>query len=264
MRDSELTENGIWGQTNAGFSRLFAWSGSGLLLVFLAFVLVDSLPFQLLSPSWQLRFTNRMVNTGLLALLGFPLLHLGLFIEPTNGFLRAKLAIARQWAIVVMLAFLLLVPLQGFATWRVLSQARGAQAEQRSVLGERVTRIRQAIEAATSLQDLQARFSRLQAPRPQLPPAALSLPLEELKSSLLEELQRTENRASGRIGGPAPTDVWALCQGVARVSIASVGSALAFAAGAQRPGTSLTLLEQLIGQLEILRGRRPRGRRRTP
>ncbi|MBM5823543.1 MAG: hypothetical protein FJ082_14125, partial [Cyanobacteria bacterium K_Offshore_surface_m2_011] len=55
-------------ETIAGFSRLFAWSGAGLLLVFLAFVLVDSLPLQLLSPSWQLRFTNRMVNTALLAL----------------------------------------------------------------------------------------------------------------------------------------------------------------------------------------------------
>ncbi|MBM5821717.1 MAG: hypothetical protein FJ082_04425 [Cyanobacteria bacterium K_Offshore_surface_m2_011] len=250
--------------TIAGFSRLFAWSGGGLLLIFLAFVLVDSLPLQLLSPAWQLRFTNRMVNTSLLALLGFLLLHLGLFIEPTNGFLRAKLTIARQWAIVAVFAFLLLVPLQGFATWRVLSQAKGAQAMQRNVLGERVTLIRQAIEAASSPEDLEARFSRLPAPRPQLPAAALGLPLDELKRNLLEELQRTETRASGRLGGPAPTDVWALGQGVARVSIASVGFAAAFAAGAQRPGTSLTLLQQLIRQLEILRGRRPRSHRRSP
>ena len=159
------------------FSRLFAWSGAGLLLVFLAFVLVDSLPLQLLNPAWQLRFTNRMINTSLLALLGFLLLHLGLYIEPANGFLRAQLAAVRQWAIVVVFAFLLLVPLQGFATWRVLSQAQGAQAMPRNVLGERLTGIRQAIEAATSPEDLQARFSRLKAPRPRLPAAALTLPL---------------------------------------------------------------------------------------
>jgi hypothetical protein len=251
-------------ETIAGFSRLLAWSGGGLLLVFLAFVLVDSLPLALLSPSWQLRFTNRMVNTALLALLGFLLLHLALHIEPSNGFLRAKLAIARQWAIVVVFAFLLLVPLQGFATWRLLSQAKGAQAMQRNVLDARVTGIRQAIEAATSPEDLQARFARLPPPRPQLPPAALGLPLSELKRSLLDELQKTETRASGRIAGPAPTDVWALGQGVARVSIASVGFAAAFAAGAQRPGKPLTLLQQLGRQLEILRGRRPRSPRRTP
>lgn len=137
-------------ETIAGFSRLLGWSGGGLLLVFLAFALVDALP-------------------------------LALHIEPTNGFLRAKLAIARQWAIVVVFAFLLLVPLQGFATWRLLS------------------------------------------------PAALSLPLGELKRSLLDELQKTETRASGRISGPA-----------------------------------LTLLQQLIRQLEFLRGRRPRGNRRAP
>jgi hypothetical protein len=63
-------------------------------------------------------------------------------------------------------AGLLLVPLQEFATWRVLSQAQGAQAMQRNVLDERVTGIRQAIEAATSPEDLQARFSRLKAPAP--------------------------------------------------------------------------------------------------
>ena len=246
------------------FSRLFAWSGAGLLLVFLAFVLVDSLPLQLLNPAWQLRFTNRMINTSLLALLGFLLLHLGLYIEPANGFLRAQLATVRQWAIVVVFAFLLLVPLQGFATWRVLSQAQGAQAMQRNVLGERVTGIRQAIEAATSPEDLQARFSRLKAPRPQLPAAALTLPLGELKRNLLNELQRTETRASSRINRPAPTDVWALGQGVARVSIASLGFATAFAAGAQRPGTSLSLLQLLIRQGEILLGRRPRSNRRAP
>jgi hypothetical protein len=251
-------------ETITGLSRLVAWSGAGLLLVFLAFVLVDSLPLQLLNPAWQLRFTNRMINTSLLALLGFLLLHLGLYIEPTNGFLRAKLAIARQWAIVAVFAFLLLVPLQVFATWRVLSQAMGAQALQRNVLDTRVTGIRQAIEAATSPQDLQDRFSRLQAPRPQLPPGALRLPLAELKRSLLDELQRTETRATSRIGGPAPTDVWALGQGVARVSIASLGFAVAFAAGAQRPGASLTLLQQVGRRVEILLGRRPKPNRRAP
>ncbi len=251
-------------ETIVGLSRLFAWSGAGLLLVFLAFVLVDALPLQLLNPAWQLRFTNRLINTSLLALLGFLLLHLALYIEPSNGLLRAQLATARQWAIVVVVAFLLLVPLQGFATWRVLSQAQGSQAMQRTVLGERVTLIRQAIEAATSPADLQSRFSRLQGPRPQLPAAALTLPLGELKRSLLDELQRTETRASSRIDGPAPTDVWALGQGVARVSIASLGFAVAFAAGAQRPGASLTLLQQLSRQVEILLGRRPKPNRRAP
>ncbi len=247
----------------ASFGRLFAWSGVGLLLVFLGFVLVDSLPLQLLNPAWQLRFTNRMVNTSLLALVGFLLLHLGLYIEPANGALRAQLATARQWAIVVVFAFLLLVPLQGFATWRVLSQSQGNKAMQRTMLGERVTMIRQAIEAASSPEDLQARFSRLRPPRPQLPVAALSLPLGELKRSLLNELQRTETRATSRIGGPAPTDLWALGQGVARVSIAALGFAVAFAAGAQRPGSSLTLLQQVSRQVDILRGRRRKAKRRA-
>ncbi|MDM7953152.1 MAG: hypothetical protein QUV07_08065 [Cyanobium sp. CZS 25K] len=139
--------------------------------MFLAFVLVDSLPLQLLNPAWQLRFTNRMINTPLQALLGFLLLHLALYIEPANGFLRAQLVTACQWAIFMVFAFLLLVPLQGVATFRVLSQAQGTQAAQRNVLGDRVRMTRHSIEAATSPEDLQARFSRLQALRPQ-PPSA--------------------------------------------------------------------------------------------
>lgn len=145
-----------------------------------------------------------MVNTPLIALLGFLLLHLAEYIEPSNGFLRARLATARQGEILVVFAFLLLVPLQGFATWRVLTQAHGSEAMQRNVLGERVTMIRRAIEAATSSEDLQARFSRFQGPRPQLPPAAVALPLPELKCNLLSELRRKEARASARIRGPAP------------------------------------------------------------
>ncbi|MBW4530269.1 MAG: hypothetical protein KME02_06205 [Aphanothece saxicola GSE-SYN-MK-01-06B] len=248
----------------ASISRLFAWSSAGLLMIFLAFVLVDSLPLQLLNPAWQLRFTNRMTNTSILALLGFLLLHLAVFIEPANALLRARLATVRQWAIVASFAFLLLVPLQGAATWGILSQARGSQTVQRNALDERVTRMRQAIEAATSPSDLQARFSRLQGARPQLPAAALSLPLGELKRTLLDELQKTETRASSRIGGPAPADVWSLGQGVVKVTVASVGFATAFAAGSQRKGHSLTLLEQLIRRLEILSGRRPNRRRRSP
>jgi len=196
--------------------------------------------------------------------LGFLLLHLAVYIEPANGFLRSRLAIARRWAIVVAFAFLLLVPLQGVATWRVLSQANGSQAMQRNVLDQRVIKMRQAIEEATSPVDLQARFSRLPAPSPQLPASALSLPLGVLKRSLLDELQKTETRASGRISGPAPTDVRAIGQGMARVMIAAVGFAVAFAAGAQRKGASLTLLQQLNRRREVLLGRRPKRSRRGP
>ncbi|KEF40753.1 MAG: hypothetical protein ER33_15270 [Cyanobium sp. CACIAM 14] len=232
-------------EVSAGFSRLFAWGGACLLLVFLAFVLADSLPLQLLTPSWQLRFSNRLINTAPIALLGFVLLHLALYIEPSNGFLRARLVTARQGAIAVTFAFLLLVPLHSFATWRALAQAQGTQAMQRAVLDERVTMIRKAIEAAASPEDLQDRFSRLPGPRPQLPPAALALPLPELKRALLNELEKTQTRASERITRPTPADFWALGQGWARVTIASLGYAVAFAAGAQKPGASLTLLQSL-------------------
>jgi len=51
---------------------------------------------------------------------------------------------------------------------------------------------------------------------------------------------------------------------VVRVCIASVGFAVAFAAGAQRPAAPLTLLQQLAKRMEIQLGRRPKSSRRAP
>jgi hypothetical protein len=159
------------------------------------------------------RTASRLINTSILALPGFLLLHLALSIEPSNGFLRSRLAMARRWAIVVVVAFLLLLPLQGYATWLAL---------------------------------------------------ALALPLAELKRSLLGELEETQDRAAGRISGVGPADLWALSQGMARVTIASLGYATAFAAAAQRPRSSQTLLQSLAGWVEVRQGRRPRPPHRSP
>ena len=79
----------------------------------------------------------------------------------------------------MVLGFLLLLPLQEFASWRGLSQglqqdyARRADAERRSIA------MLQAIQVATSVDDLQFRMQRLQGPtftprrsRPASAPAA--------------------------------------------------------------------------------------------
>jgi hypothetical protein len=247
----------------ASLSRLLACSGLGLLLVFLAFTLADSLPVQLLNPAWQLRFTNRVVNTAVIALMGFLLLHLAVYIDPGTGLLRAYLRTARRWAMVAVIGFLLLLPLQGFATWRVLAQSSGTQLRQRQVVTERLAVIRKAIDAATSSADLQARFASFPGAKPELPAAALSLPLPQLKRQLINELQKAETRITDRLSGPTPTDVWALGQGLVRVMLASLGFALAFSAGAQTPGSSQTLLDLLLKRWQVITGRRTPGKRRS-
>ncbi len=246
----------------ASLSRLLACSGLGLLLVFLAFALTDSLPLQLLNPTWQLRFANRMVNTGIIALVGFLLLHLAVHLDPASTALRTPLKTSRQWALAAVIGFLLLLPLQAVATWRVLAQSSGEQRAQRQQLAEGLAGIRRAVDAAASGVDLQARFSRLPGPKPELPAAAFTLPLPQLKRQLLVELQKTEDRINERFRGPTPAEVWSLGQGLVRVTVAALGFALAFAAGAQVPGSSQPLLLLLHKQWQVITGRRPRGKRR--
>ncbi len=246
----------------SGLSRLLASSCLGLLLVFLAFALTDSLPLQLLDPAWQLRFANRMVNTGIIALVAFLLLHLAVFIDPANRVLRGPLRTARQWALAAVIGFLLLLPLQSFATWRVLALSSGNQLSQRQLVSQRLAVIRQAVDAAGSSADLEARFASLPGTKPELPPAALRLPLPQLKRRLLLELQKTEERISDRLRGPTPAEIWGLGQGLVRVMVASLGFALAFSAGAQTPGSSQTLLQQLLKRWQVITGRRPRGKQR--
>ena len=77
------------------------------------------------------------------------------------------------------LGFLLLLPLQEFATWRGLSQGLQQDSARRADAERRSGAILQAIQVATSVDDLQSRMQRLQGPtltprrsRPASAPAA--------------------------------------------------------------------------------------------
>ena len=77
------------------------------------------------------------------------------------------------------LGFLLLLPLQEFATWRGLSQGLQQDSARRADAERRSGAMLQAIQVATSVDDLQSRMQRLQGPtltprrsRPASAPAA--------------------------------------------------------------------------------------------
>lgn len=232
--------------------------GNGLFLVFLAYAVVDSLPFQLLNPRWQLALVARLLSTGLVPLVGFACVHLAAILNPANSPYRRRLETVRRWAMVAAIGFLLLIALQGFATWRSYTGAKTAQQTLMQTYKRRIAPLKQAINSATSTADLQQKLVRLQEFRIRLAPEDLSQPLDLVKKAVDDSITREENLYADRISGPKPNQIWAAIQAGARTFLASLGYFLAFAAGAQPGRSSPTLLDMLSRRFQSLFGLRRR------
>ncbi|MEA5391103.1 hypothetical protein VB738_07485 [Cyanobium gracile UHCC 0139] len=161
------------------------------------------------------------------------------------------------------IGFLLLIPLQGFATWKAYTEAKTNQQSQIRQANRRVAPLKRVIESATSTADLQQKLSGLQGIRLQLAPEDLSRPLAEVQKSIIASLERSHNLYFDRISSTtAPTQIWAALQNTARTLVASIGFFIGFAAGAQVGPSPLTLQERMSGWGQSLFGRRRRRSRR--
>ncbi len=233
--------------------------GKGLFLVFLGYLIVDSLPPQLLIPSWQLALVARLLSIGTIPLLGFACVHLAVVVNPANRIYRQRLNTVRRWATVAAIGFLLLIPLQGFATWQSYSNAKSNQQALIQEASKRLAPVKQSIESATSIDDLQKQLSRLEGVSSELSPDVRSKPLAEVKNNIIANLERTENLYVNRLAATTdPSRIWAAIQSVARTVLASLGYFIGFAAGAQPGRSSLTLQEMLARRFQSLFGLRRR------
>jgi len=79
------------------------------------------------------------------------------WVDPGNQRLRARRNALRRWALAAALGCLLLVPLQGWAGWRLYRTVTGSQQQQLSQASQKLADLRQAISSATTHQELQAR-----------------------------------------------------------------------------------------------------------
>ncbi len=232
----------------------------GCFVVFLGYLIVDSLPLELLIPNWQLRFISRLLSLGFIPLLGFACLHLAALLNPANHFYRQRLVMIRQWAVVAAIGFLLLIPLQGYSTWRAYTDAKVTQQTQIQQAKKRAIPLKQAIQTATTTTDLLQKLSRLQGVRTQLTPEDLSRPLEMIKKEMIANLERSENLYADRLSTTTdPNRIWSAIQAGTRTFVVSIGYFIAFAAGAQPKNSSYTLLDMLARRFNSLSGR---GRRR--
>jgi len=220
-----------------------------LLVVFLATVLTAILPPRLMAPQWQLQAIAVLINSAPLALLAAILLALAVWLDPANDRLRARYKTFRQWSIAPALGFLLLIPLQGHAAWRLYRDTIVAQQQQSSQSSRKLTALRQAFTSAANHKDLQRKIKELVGKSYILSPYELRTPMPELRQQLMARLDQASNQLMQQIEAQARTKPDQLEKATLKIAISS----LAYGAG----------FGLLAGALP-LRQRRLRGDRLSP
>ncbi len=198
-----------------------------LLGIFLATVLVGAWPPKILDPQWQLGFSAGLINNGSLALLGALLTPLALAFHPGSERLRARRNAFRRWALAAAIAFLLLIPLQASAGWRLYRTVTSNAEQQTSQSARKLSEFRQAIASATNPQELQANLNKLVGGNIGLTPTQLRTPFDQLRQELLARADQAANRLQQRIEAQSSLKPDRLIKETIRIALSS----LLYAAG---------------------------------
>lgn len=242
-----------------------------LVLLFLTAVVNALIPPAILNPAWQVRLVATLVSNAYLPLIALAILALG-SSQPNQKRLQVLRDKFSTLAVLAALGFLLLVPLQGLASWRLIRLDFAPLEQGRPAAQTPLDAMEKAIKEAPDALTLQGRLTELRGPT--IAPQDMARPLPELKKILLSSLQQAranlERRASRQGSDPR---VWVLIQDSLRFGISSLGLAAAFAAFGKRPGQSENFLYELLSVLRSLKTprlqlpaprRTPPGRPRPP
>ncbi|MEB3244081.1 MAG: hypothetical protein VKO44_10645 [Cyanobacteriota bacterium] len=222
------------------FRQVLLWGSLALCLIFLVRVLVFFLQADLMNPAWQAGFIDVLVNQGVLPFLAFVMVHLAALMEGRGGPTRRGLRLIRRLAVIPVAGYVLLVPLQLFSSVRELSGARIAKQDQ-LLQSTRLSSYRDAIQKATSPQDLNLRFQSLKAPA--LSDEQLAMGLPELRRELLKDNTLAQAQVSRQLAA-ADSQLTPLSVLISRMG-AALGWALAFASGTVTWGSRKTVVQRL-------------------
>lgn len=190
--------------------------------------------------SWQGQFVERMVDLGLIPFLAFLMLHLAVFVQSGSDRLRRRLRFVRSVAVVPVLGYLLLIPLQISSSVGELTTARQQKVEYQEQVA-RLSEIREAVQQSKSVQDLNVRLQSLL--QPALTSDQLNQSLPELRKTLISDNESKQEDLSRKLMKNSQNfNSFALA--ISRVG-ASLGWAFAFASGAVPWGSRSTLLERI-------------------
>jgi len=215
----------------------------GVMVVFLVNLLSGALPLKLLDPQWQIKVILLLIANVTFPLVAFMLICLAPELDPSVLSLRRWRRRCQSMAVAAVLLLLLILPLQSSATWRLIRQAEAGQAQQLRLDQRRYRALQEAIQGASTQADLQRRLQILEGPL--LGREDRNRPLAEVRRSLLQALETA--RASNRLQRTAlPAEqVGALLANTLQICVTSLALAACFAAGARRPGSRHSLLQEL-------------------
>ncbi|MEA5443507.1 hypothetical protein [Cyanobium gracile] len=228
-----------------------AFMAIALFVIYLITLLASILPVSLLDTAWQLRFISACLDSATIPLVALGLLHLAAYLDPGNPALQKRRDGLARLAIVAVIGFLLIVPLQAYAGWNSVATARANVARQLTAATSTFDLLQDTITTATSLDNLQARLQAIQTPSLGIRFENLGLPLPETKRAMLARLKEVRQQVEARIQAPAPQTIEAVARDSLRVMLSSLALAIAFAMGAQRKGSDVPLLVEWHTMLSV-------------
>ena len=225
-------------------SRRLSLIGFCLLLVYCVFVLRSALPLQILNIVWQIQLSTSVVEFAPIAVLGVVLVSLASFFDQGNEDLGGAQRLVARLALIVSLGFFLLIPLRTYHIFAFQQTIGNVQDRQISQGLSRVKKIKEAVNQASSREDLQARLKALSAPP--LPEALRQRELPQLKEGLLRSLNQVEAQFQKR--KPAVNKEKDLNSYLSngKMMISSLLYAAVFAAAGQRSNSDENFLDEIL------------------
>ncbi len=225
-------------------SRRLSLIGFCLLLVYCVFVLRSALPLQILNIVWQIQLSTSVVEFAPIAVLGVVLVSLASFFDQGNEDLGGAQRLVARLSLIVSLGFFLLIPLRTYHIFAFQQTIGNVQDRQISQGLARVKKIKEAVNQASSREDLQARLKALSAPP--LPEALRQRELPQLKEGLLRSLSQVEAQFQKR--KPAVNKEKDLNSYLSngKMMISSLLYAAVFAAAGQRSNSDENFLDEIL------------------
>ncbi len=235
------------GPGGVGVPDLLALGGTANLFIYGLTVLAGLLPFRPYEPIWQGTAVALCVNNGGFALMGLLLIQLAAYLDPDAADLQLRSLRIRHRAVAAALAFLLLIPLQVFASWRQVVEHDQEQARNRMAAERTFSDISRAVNTATTVPQLAGRLATLKAGR--ISQQDLNRPLAELQQEVMAGIRAARLQLAERINPLSSNDIWAIVQeSLRRIAMALI-FAMAFAGGSQLPVSQASLLDAFAESL---------------
>ena len=217
--------------SNPLLARILACASTSLFAVFLTTLLAATLPPKLLSPSWQIRFSEDVINNGTIALVGYLALALAAWIDPMSRKLRARFKLVGRMAIVATLGFLLLVPLYPHASWKTLVNNNQRKSQQLTEVTKMLDDFKAEIKAASSNEELQTAVQSSSGGLQSLSGQDLLLSTDALRERIQSRLAAREETIRQELR-PESLNYRPLIRNSLRIAFSCLAFAYAFGSGA--------------------------------